>query len=197
MGIENPNGAPVFVATEAVLFDSPESAQHALQEVRNAHDHCPTGPTNSNVADVPDLTYTFAPRLAGSQRGFPFILVFVLVVFPLALLALVAYAYSKVANRPEWEDFLVGVLSAQLLVWLVTGTNQCYWLIRSSYRPFGVVLKFTRAHVWHGIRVCDLEQVRGLRLFVYSPVEPVPAENPTGADDPPPPKRAALTGFIR
>ena len=150
---------------------------------------------SASVEETADaLTYHFVqqkPPPGISPVGF----IFVLVLYPLALLAFVVYAHSKVANRPEWEDVLVGVFCAQLLVWLVTGTSQCYWLIRSSYRPSGTVLKFTRAHVWHGSRrVCELEQVRGLRLFVYSRVNLVPTESPAQADATaaPPAKRAVL-----
>jgi hypothetical protein len=122
-----------------------------------------------SVEETPDaLTYTFAPRERRPPAVSPVSFVLVLVLFPLWYLALIVYAHSKVANRPEWEDFLTGVFAAQLLVWLVTGTAQCYQILRQSYRPYGIILQFTRTHLRHaGRRVCELEQVRGLRLFVY------------------------------
>src|SRR5688572_17030981 len=78
------------------------------------------------------LTYTFAPQHR-HPRVSPVSFVFVLVLCPLGYLALVIYAHSKVANRPEWEDFLTGVFAGQLLAWLVTGAVQCYQILRRSY----------------------------------------------------------------
>lgn len=114
------------------------------------------------------LAYTFLPRENLARPPAPVGFFVVMVLYPLGLLALVAYARSRVGNRPEWEDVLLGALAAQLLVWLVTGAVQFYHIFLASAHPFGTVLKFTRNGVWHGRpRVCDLEQVRGLRLFVY------------------------------
>jgi hypothetical protein len=124
---------------------------------------------NVSVEETDDaLAYTFRPRDRVKRPGLPLSFLFVLVVYPLALLVLVVYARSKVANRPEWEDFLTGVFLGQLLAWLVVGTVQLSRMLSWWYRPFGTVLKFTRTHLWHGdTRVCELEQVRGLRTFVY------------------------------
>jgi hypothetical protein len=132
------------------------------------------------------LTYAFVPQRRHPMVPSPVGCVFVLVLAPLGYLALVVYAHSKVANRPEWEDFLTGVFAGQMLAWLVTGAAQCYQILRWSYRPYGTVLQFTRTHLHHaGRRVCELEQVRGLRLFVYTaparPLAPtsVPSEEPS------------------
>src|SRR5678815_4055028 len=76
------------------------------------------------------LTYRFVPRRRNPTAISPVSFVFVLVLIPLGYLALVVYAYSKLANRPEWEDFLTGVFAGQMLVWLVTGAAQCYQILR-------------------------------------------------------------------
>jgi hypothetical protein len=139
-----------------------------------------------SVEETPDaLTYTFAPQRRHPMAPSPVGFVFVLVLVPLGYLALVVYAHSKIANRPEWEDFLTGVFAGQMLAWLVTGAAQCYQILRQSYRPYGIILQFTRTYLHHaGRRVCELEEVRGLRLFVYTaPVrprvgEPAPSEEP-------------------
>jgi hypothetical protein len=139
-----------------------------------------TDVTVSETADA--LVYTFTPRRSGPRPSFPLVIMFVFVVFPLGLLALVGYAYSKAANRVEWEDALTGVFVAQLLAWLVFGIGQFWLVLRWWWRPFGTVLKFTRKDVWHGNpRVCALDELRGVRLFVY-PTAPVRLL----ADDPPP-----------
>jgi hypothetical protein len=117
------------------------------------------------------LTYTFSPRPAARKPTFPVSVLVVFVLYPLGLMALTVYARSRAANRPEWEDVLSGVLLAQLLVWLIGGTSLYATVFVWPYRHSGVVLRFTRTHVWHGdYRICELEQVRGLRFFVYTSV---------------------------
>lgn len=153
--------------------------------------------TRVSVEETPDaLTYTFAPQRRYPMAPSPVGFVFVLVLMPLGYLGLVVYAHSKVANRPEWEDFLVGVLAGQLLAWLVTGAAQCYQILRQSYRPYGIVLRFTRAHLFHaGTRVCELEEVRGLRLFVYTPAAPR-TDAPGRTQEPPRPETEACLSLV-
>ncbi len=128
------------------------------------------------VAETADaLAYTFAPRGSAYRPRFPFFLLFLFVGFPLALLALVAYAYFTVANRPEWEQILTGLFAAQLLVWLVVGTVESCQMIRWSIRGITTGLRFTQTEVRHGAdRVCELAEVRGLRLFVYPATRETP-----------------------
>jgi hypothetical protein len=158
--------------------------------------------TDVSVEETADaLTYRFAPRDYKPQKGFSLVLLVVFVLYPLGLLALTVYARSKVANRPEWEDALTGVFLAQLLVWLVTGTIEYLRALRGSYRPFGIILKFTRTHLWHGVdRVCELEQVRGLRLFVYTATAPPPldprTETPNSPAERPSPKPEACLSLV-
>lgn len=115
------------------------------------------------------LTYTFAPQRRNPTAPSLVSFVFVLVLAPLGYLALVVYARSRVEDRPEWEDFLTGVFMGQMLAWLVTGAARCYQILRRSYHPYGIVLQFTRTHLYHaGHHVCELEEARGLRLFVYT-----------------------------
>jgi hypothetical protein len=114
------------------------------------------------------LTYTFRPSKTNFRPGFPLIILLVFTALPLGLLAVTAYAYSKLANRPEWELALVGVFAVQLLAWFAFGAARCYLVLRWWYRPFGIVLKFTHTHIWHGGgRVCELADLRGLRLFAH------------------------------
>ncbi len=135
-------------------------------------------PVEVTVTETGDaLTYTFrAPELA-DRPGIPFGLIILLVVYPFGLLVLTGYVYSQAANRPLWEEILVGVFAVQLLVWFVGGTAQ--WLRMARWwRGIGAaVLKFTRTHLRHGgTRVCELEWVRGLRLFVFPASEPEKTE---------------------
>jgi hypothetical protein len=142
------------------------------------------------------LTYTFAPQRRHPMVPSPVGCVFVLVLIPLGYLALVVYAHSKVANRPEWEDFLTGVFAVQMLAWLVTGAAQCYQILRRSYRPYGIILQFTPTHLHHADRrVCELEQVRGLRLFVYTTTPPR-ADAPVPPEPPRPETEACLSLVI-
>jgi hypothetical protein len=55
-----PSGSAAGIGSEAVLYDSPESAQQALDEVRAAQAKCPEGLVPSRVPEVPPLTTTFA-----------------------------------------------------------------------------------------------------------------------------------------
>jgi hypothetical protein len=113
------------------------------------------------------LTYTFKPKDPASQPSVPFGLVVPLMIFPLGLLGLVGYAYSKTANRPEWEEILTGVFVVQMLVWFVVGAVESILMFRWTLHSRTVV-RFTHTHVWHtGDRVCEFEEVRGLRLFTY------------------------------
>lgn len=122
--------------------------------------------TVTETADA--LTYTFVPRERYWRPGLLVIPLLLFVAFPVALLSLVGYALVRTgANRPEWELALTAVFVVQALGWLVFGFSTVWVLIRARLRP-GTVLRFTRTNLWHGVnRVCELEQVRGLRLFTY------------------------------
>jgi hypothetical protein len=61
VGTANAADKSVGVATESVFYDSPQGAQQALTEVRDAQAHCPKGLTNSKVAGVPDVVTMFGP----------------------------------------------------------------------------------------------------------------------------------------
>lgn len=119
------------------------------------------------------LTYKFIPRESAARLGFPFVLLLPLVVFPAGLLGLVVYASTRTENRPLWEEILAGVFAAQMLVWLLLGIVESTVMLRwTMFRSNTTLLRFTQTQVWHsGDRVCGLEQVRGLRLFVYPAIE--------------------------
>jgi hypothetical protein len=122
--------------------------------------------TVTETADA--LAYTFVPRERVRRPGLLVLPTLLFVAFPIALLVLVGYALVRTgANRPEWELALTALFVAQALGWLVLGIGAVWALIRVRLRP-GTALRFTRTHVWHGVdRVCELERVRGLRLFTY------------------------------
>lgn len=117
------------------------------------------------------LTYTFQPKGPAFRPGlsfFPGLLVLFFVGIPLVLLGLVGYAYSKTMNRPQWEEVLTGVFVAQLFVWLVVGIGETVTTLRWSLRGMTTVLRFTRTEVRHGgNRVCELEDIRALRLITF------------------------------
>jgi hypothetical protein len=114
------------------------------------------------------LSYRFTPRGPAYRPGCPVILLLPFVAFPVALLGLVAYAHDTTPNRPEWEQLLTGVFVAQLVAWLVVGLVESAMMLRWSLRGIGTDLRFTHTGVRHGAdRVCELEEIRGLRLFVY------------------------------
>jgi hypothetical protein len=114
------------------------------------------------------LTYTFLPHGAAYRPRIPLVLIVLFVGFPLALLGVTAYAYSKTANRPEWELALTALFAAQMLVWLVVGTVESVLMVRWSLQGIRTELHFAHAGVRHGADpVCPLEEVRGLRLFTY------------------------------
>ena len=48
-----PNGDSAGIGSEAVLYDSPEAAQQALDELRAAQASCPPGFVDSHVQGVP------------------------------------------------------------------------------------------------------------------------------------------------
>jgi hypothetical protein len=125
--------------------------------------------TVTETADA--LTYTFTPRTPGSPSRFPLFLVLVFIGFPLAVLGLVVYALIVTdANRPDWELALTGSFVLQLVVYLVVGgsiTRKMRHLL--WFRSSSTVLAFTGTGVRHGgNRVCELADVRGLRLFTYT-----------------------------
>lgn len=146
---------------------------------------------NVSVEESPDaLAYRFVPLTRVTRPGLPLTFLLVFVAYPLALFALVVYARSRVAGRPEWEDTLTGVFLGQLLAWLAVAAVQLADKIFWLYRPYGTILKFTRTHLWHGdARVCELEQVRALRLFVFSTEPAAPADEG-------PPKREAHLSLV-
>jgi hypothetical protein len=117
------------------------------------------------------LTYTFTPQTSRPVRSkFPLTLVVLVIGFPLGLLALVAYALIVTnANRPGWELALTGLFAVQLIGLLVSfGAAVLKMSFRSWFRP-SIVLVFTDTGVRHGgDRVCELVDVRGLRLLTYT-----------------------------
>jgi hypothetical protein len=128
--------------------------------------------TVTQTADA--LTYTFTPQT--SRPSWPPVPVFFVVVFigfPLAILGLVVYALIVTdANRPSWELALTGSFVLQLVGWIVVGgwaTLKVSLINFRSWFSASIVLAFTGAGVRHGgARVCELADVRGLRLFTYT-----------------------------
>ena len=116
------------------------------------------------------LSYTFRPRGPAYRPGFPLALLVPFVALPLGMLALVGYSHTKAANRPEWEEVLTAVFAAQMTAWLVLGAFESATMLAWSLRGIATELRFSPAGVRYGAgRVCDLEEVRGLRLFTYLP----------------------------
>jgi hypothetical protein len=141
-----------------------------------------------SVEETPDaLTYTFAPQRHGPVPPAPVGFLFVLVLCPLGYLALVVYARAKAGARPDWEDFLTGVFAGQMIAWFVTGAVLSGRLLRGAARPSRIALEFTRTDVRHGgAAVCELERVRGLRLFVYTSTPRLLADVPLPRTESPP-----------
>jgi hypothetical protein len=54
-------GENAAVSSEAVIYDSREGAQQALDEVRRAQESCPAGLTDSKVPGIPPVTTVFGP----------------------------------------------------------------------------------------------------------------------------------------
>ncbi len=114
------------------------------------------------------LAYTFRPLTRVARPPFPFGFAVVLVVLPLLVLMSVVAVLNRAANRPDWEVVLSVAVAGQLLLWLVAGAVQLALLLRMWFRANVTTLRFTRTHLWHGNTcVCELEQLRGVRLFVY------------------------------
>jgi hypothetical protein len=119
---------------------------------------------------IDSLTYTVAPRDQPKSTSLALACV-VLVSFgyPLGTLAIVVTALLiSSGNRPAWELALTGLFVFQLGLWLVRMGTLIRRMISGSRVNPGVVLAFTGESVKHGSeRVCDLVDIRGLRLFVY------------------------------
>jgi hypothetical protein len=159
------------------------------------------------VAETTDaLTFALVPKRVGPRP--PGALVVVLVAFgmPLGMVALVVYAVVITgANRPDWELALAGVVVFQLLAWLVTGGAGALRVALGLGLRHGATLSFTATHVYHaGARVCELTEVRGLRLFTY-PVKiqylsdiSLPRDTPPVPNKPPiPPELAPIPSDAR
>jgi hypothetical protein len=145
--------------------------------------------TVTETADA--LTYTFTPRTSRSSWStVPVFLVVFFIGFPLAVLGLVVHALVVTnANRPDWELALTGSFVLQLAGWLVVGgwaTVEVSLLSLRRWRTTSVVLAFTDTGVRHGAdRVCELADLRGLRLFTYAEKIRYLADVPLPRDVPP------------
>jgi hypothetical protein len=141
-----------------------------------------------SVTETTDaLTYTFTPQNPKPKLKETIALVLVPFGYPLCVLALVVYALIiSGANRPVWELVLTGLFVLQLVAWLVfLGSAILRTNLGSRFRK-RVVLAFTGTSVRHGSdHVCELADVRGLRVFIYSM-----------SGDPPDKFRAALSLVI-
>jgi hypothetical protein len=153
------------------------------------------------VTETPGaLTFTIVSNRAPRRPNGCLALVLVAVGVPLGLLALVVYALVRTeANRPEWELALTGLFVVQLVWWLgTTGGGAIRFGLGLGFRP--LTLRFTAAHVYHGGDwVCELAEVRGLRLFTYrEQVQylsdlPLPRDTSPVPDKPPiPPELAPM-----
>jgi hypothetical protein len=131
--------------------------------------------TVTQTADA--LSYTFTPRKSRSSRsswsmGLVFLVVFI-IGLPLAILGLVVYALVVTrASGRYWELALTGSFVLQLGGYLVVAgwaTVKISLLSLRSLRRTSIVLAFAGTGVQHGgDRVCDLADLRGLRLFTYT-----------------------------
>jgi hypothetical protein len=124
-----------------------------------------------SVEQTPDsLTYSISPR--GQPKVTPLAVACVVLVplgYPLATLAVVVYALILGgADRPAWELALTGLFALQLAAWLVRMAGVIRGMISSPGSTPVAVLTFTGGGVsYGGEQVCELADVRGLRLFVY------------------------------
>jgi hypothetical protein len=66
VGVEHSQLRVSGISIEAVLYDAPAGAVQAMQEIRAAKAHCPSGYAKSTVAGVPPLRYRFAPAPDGT-----------------------------------------------------------------------------------------------------------------------------------
>jgi hypothetical protein len=125
---------------------------------------------NAAVEESADaLTYTFTPTERLPHYGVPLGIVVIFAGLPLGLLGLVVYALVVTnANRPEWELALTVTFILQTLTWIAVIGSTFLGAFYHSWFRFPTVMRFTHTHLWYASkRVCEVEEVRGLRLFTY------------------------------